>query len=79
MKKYEVELCYAWHETEEGAYHAFELVDAEARVDFDAVAGKLAGLLDTTTDDERFNWNSMRIRLPESVVDRIRGTIGGDG
>lgn len=69
--KQEVELCYAWQETEEGIYHAFEVMDTEEKVDFDAVAEKLAELLDTTTDDQRFDWNSMRVSLPESVVKRI--------
>ncbi len=71
MKTHEVELCYAWQETEEGVYHAFEVVDAEQSVDYDTVAEKLAGLLDTTTGDERFNWRSMRVSLPETTVNRI--------
>lgn len=75
MLKYEAELCYAWQETEEGVYHAFELVDAVGPVDFDAVAEKLAGLLDTTTDDERFNWDSMCVKLPGTVVDRIANML----
>ncbi len=72
MKAYDVELCYAWQETEEGVYHAFEAVDAEQRVDYDAVAEKLADMLDTTRQDERFHWNSMRVSIPESVVKRIQ-------
>jgi len=71
MKTYEAELCYAWQETEEGVYHAFKVVDAETSVDFDAVAEELAGLLDTTPDDERYGWNSMLVSLPGSVVRRI--------
>jgi len=59
MKTHEVELCYAWQEPEEGVYHAFEVVDAEQSVDYDAVAEKLAGLLDTTRQDERFCWRSI--------------------
>lgn len=72
MKGYEVELCYAWQETEEGVYHAFEVVDTEQSVDYDTVTEKLAGLLDTAPDDERFHWNSMRISIPESVINRIQ-------
>lgn len=69
---HDVKLCYAWQETEDGIYHAFELLDAEADIDHDAVAGKLAGLLGTTPDDGRFDWSSMPVSLPEGTVDRIR-------
>lgn len=72
MKVHEVELCYAWQETEEGVYHAFEVVDAELSVDYNAVAEKLAGMLDTTPQDKYFCWNSMRVSIPESVVKRIQ-------
>lgn len=72
MKQYEVELCYAWQETEDGIFHAFEVVDTRSSIDHNAIAKKLAGLLDTTPDDERFDWNYMRVSLPESVVTHIQ-------
>lgn len=72
MKQYEVELCYAWQETEDGIFHAFEVVGTRSSIDHSAIAKKLAGLLDTTPDDERFDWNSMRVSLPESVVTHIQ-------
>lgn len=68
---YQVRLYYGHQETEEGAYHAFEAVDPNGKIDEDEIAEKLAALLDITVLDERFGWNSMLIRLPPSVVQRI--------
>ncbi len=38
----------------------------------DTIASKLAGTLCTTPDDEDFDWNSMFIELPESLVRKIK-------
>lgn len=69
---YQIKLHYGYQECEDGIYHAFEASDIEERVDSREVAERLAGLLDCTPDDERFNWNSMYIALPEKTVDRIK-------
>ena len=69
---HQIELHYGYQECEDGIYHAFEASDIEERVDSREVAERLAGLLDCTPDDERFNWNSMYIALPEKTVDRIK-------
>lgn len=69
---HQIELYYGYQECEDGICHAFEASDIEERVDSREVAERLAGLLDCTPDDERFNWNSMYIVLPEKTVDRIK-------
>lgn len=69
---YQIELRYGYQECENGIYHAFETSDIEECADSREVAARLAGLLDCTPDDERFNWNSMYIALPEKTVDRIK-------
>lgn len=69
---YQIELHYGYQECEDGIYHAFEATDIEERVDGREVAERLASLLDCTPDDERFNWNSMYIALPEKTVERIK-------
>lgn len=69
---YQIELHYGYQECEDGIYHAFEATDIEERADSREVAERLAGLLDCTPDDERFNWNSMYIALPEKTVERIK-------
>lgn len=69
---HQIELHYGYQECEDGIYHAFEASDIEERVDSREVAERLAGLLDCTPDDVRFNWNSMYIALPEKTVDRIK-------
>ena len=38
----------------------------------DAVVSDLAALLDTTSDDPDFNWDSMYIELPASLVKAIQ-------
>lgn len=70
-KSYQVQLYYGFQETEDGIYHAFEATDPEGAPD-DKVPERLAELLDTTTSDDRFDYNLMPIRLPDSLVDRIR-------
>lgn len=68
---YQVELYYAYQECEIGIYHAFEAVDTAANMDGDKMAEKLATMLDTLPDDERFSCKSMLIKLPPSVVKMI--------
>ena len=68
---YQVELYYACQECESGIYHAFEAVDPAANMDGDKMAEKLAAMLDTFPEDERFSCKSMLIKLPPSVVQMI--------
>ena len=69
---YQINLHYGYQECEDGIYHAFETSDIEDRTDSSEIAVTLAGLLDCTPEDDRFNWNSMHIALPEKTVERIR-------
>lgn len=68
---YHVELCYGYSEGECSIYHAFELVDPEE--DFsDDVEESLAERLEVEADSPNFSWDSMRLNLPETVVERIK-------
>lgn len=69
---YQIELHYGYQECEEGIYHAFEASDIEDRVDCQEMVATLADLLDCTPEDDRFDWNSMYIALPEKTVERIK-------
>ena len=71
-KNYQVALYYGWQETEDGTYHAFSAEDPDKLPNKQNIANELAALLDTTPEDQRFNWNSMNIRIPDSVVAKIR-------
>ena len=70
--KYKVELFYGYEEHEQGIFHAFDAVMPQANVDDDAIVAKLAEQLDCTLEDDRFNWNSMYISLPEELVAKIK-------
>lgn len=78
--KYEIELYYGYEESTYGIYHAFEAVSKNDKVDSDEMARALAEDLDCieVNDDneeeisDRFNYNSMFIALPQSVVDQIK-------
>ena len=72
MNRKKITLNYGYQETEEGIYHSFEATDPAKPESSHRMGKKLAELLDTTTDDERFNWNLMDIALPESVVREIQ-------
>lgn len=72
QKKYQAEIFYGYQKCEDGIYHSFELTDPDARKDEDDMVEKLADLLDTEPGDDRFNYDSMYVALPESLVDRIR-------
>ena len=74
MGKYDVNLYYGYqrsHETYE-TYHSFALSDPDETDDAEQVGAKLAEMLDTTPQDDDFNWNSMYIRLPDTVVGKIQ-------
>lgn len=74
MKEYEALLHYGYqrsHDTYE-TYHSFELADADDKTDCAVIARELAESLDTTPEDEDFNWNSMLVRLPDSLVRKIQ-------
>lgn len=72
QKKYQIELFYGYQECECGIYHAFEAMGLGEQKDSDKIAVALAQLLDTTPDDENFNWGNMLIALPAGVVEEIQ-------
>ena len=74
MEKENIQLYYGYQETEDGIYHSFSAEDPKNLPDNSNIADELAGLLDTTPEDQRFNWNVMEIRLPDTVVERIRSS-----
>lgn len=69
-----IELFYGYVTSENGdVYHAFEALDPERdSAEDDAVVSDRAALLDTTSDDPDFNWDSMYIELPASLVKAIQ-------
>lgn len=72
QKKYQAELFYGYQEGECGIYHSFELTDPEAAEDTTELAEKLAGLLDTKLGSDDFNFDSMYVDLPATLVERIK-------
>lgn len=71
-KKYQAELFYGYQECESGIYHSFELADPEVRTDVFKASKRLAELLDTKPGSPDFNFDTMYVDLPESVVKRIK-------
>ena len=74
QKKYQIELLYGYQECEGDIYHAFDTKACGEQYDGSEIEEHLAQLLDTTPDDERFNWSSMQIALPAGVVKTIQLT-----
>ena len=72
QEKYQVELFYGYQEGECGIYHSFELTDPDESADAGEMAEKLASLLDTKPDNSDFNFDTMYVDLPESVVKKIK-------
>lgn len=71
---YQADLHYGYQRSHDdyGTYHAFELTDPDEKTDESAMGEHLACLLDTTTEDEDFNFDLMRVSLPESLVEKIK-------
>lgn len=72
MGKYQIELFYGYEDGECGIWHTFEAHDPDARSDEAKIKERLADSLDISSDSVDFNYNSMYIDLPESVVKKIR-------
>lgn len=71
--EHQIELYYDYQTGEcYVVYHAFEATDPAEKTDEDKMERHLAELLETTPDDEDFDFGSMYIRLPETVVNRIK-------
>ena len=69
---YKVDLNYGYcysHETYE-CYHSFELTDTDDHDD--DIGWRLADDLDTTPDDEDFNWDIMSLKVPDALVRKIQ-------
>lgn len=69
---YQINLYYGYEENECGIFHSFQAESPDAKVDTDEMRKALAEQLDVEADDDRFNWGSMYINLPESVVAKIQ-------
>ena len=74
-KVFRAELHYGTYESHDSLflefYHAFELT-GPGEGDSDKISEHLAELLDTTTDDENYQYKSMLVKLPDSVVKEIQ-------
>lgn len=68
---YQIELYYGFVDGEGGPFHAFEVKDPKEPVE-DGIAEVLANTLDTVESDENFDWDSMLLTLPNSLVQRIK-------
>ncbi len=72
-KRYDVLLYYGYQVTEDGSvYHAIEAVDPKKKISERRMEKLLAEALDTTRCDDSFDYGSMLVRLPDSVVRRIK-------
>ena len=69
---YKINLFYGYEEWDYTIYHAFEATDPEAHIDCGTVAGHLAEMIQTKPESEGFNWNSVYITLPDTVVGKIK-------
>lgn len=69
---YQIKLYYGYEEGECGIYHAFKATDPDVPVDSDAIGQDLAEQLDREVDDDCFNYNSMYIDLPASLIAKIK-------
>ena len=67
-------LFYGYHRSSEtyDTYHAFETADINEEVNLDEIEAKLAEMLDCSSEDDDFNWNSMAVDLPDKTVERIK-------
>lgn len=69
---YKIELYYGYEDGESGIFHAFCATDPDI-IDDDLKMGKrLAETLDLDVNDKNFNWDSMYITLPDSLVQKIK-------
>lgn len=72
---YQINLYYGYEENECGIFHSFHAADPDDPYDekvSDAIGQKLAEQLDREPDDDCFNYDSMYIDLPDSVVAKIK-------
>ena len=68
-----VDLNYGWQRSDYDVFHSFELTDpADFSVSDEDMGAHLAELLDTTTDDEDFNWNMMGVAIPDMTAKKIQ-------
>lgn len=72
---YKIELAYGYvtSESDCDVYHAFMALDPNRKdTNYDKVAEGLAEMLDTTSNDPDFSWDSMDIELPIPLVKTIQ-------
>lgn len=72
MTKYQIELFYGYEDGECGIWHSFEAHDPDARIAEDEVKERLADSLDISSDSDNFDYDSMYIDLPESLIKKIK-------
>lgn len=72
MARYQIELFYGYEDGECGIWHSFEAHDPDAQTDGDEVKERLADSLDISSGSIYFNYDSMYIDLPESLVKKIK-------
>ena len=75
---YQIELYYGFVDGEGGPFHVFEVMDPKEPTE-EGIAKALANALDTVESDENFDWDSMLLPLPNSIVQRIKADAIKDG
>lgn len=70
--KYVIELNYGYIETTYGIYHTFRITDPEDKTKKNLCSEFMQDLdYDPETSDEFFNYDSMILELPDSIVEKI--------
>ncbi len=76
-KPCKVTLHYGYERmVDDEVYHAFLTSDPKKGYDSDAIDKELRELLDPISEESDFNWDTMDIALPKTLVDRIRKCAG---
>lgn len=68
--RWKIELFYGYEDGESGIYHSF--IAEDPSIQNCTAPEALAEMLGIDKDSQDFNWNSMCIELPSTVVDRIK-------
>lgn len=72
QNKWQVELFYGYEDGECGIFHSFIAEDPEPSAQNREVPEALAEMLGIESDSQDFNWDSMYIELPSTVVEKIK-------
>ena len=72
MGEYQIELFYEYEDGECGICHTFEVHDPDVHKNEDEIKERLVDSLDIPSGSVDFNYDSMYINLPESIIKKIK-------